>query len=144
MLLYMRFTENRLQRIFILLPIMSIFFISIMNALSAAKLTKYIFIVSVLFIIQIITHIYLFFSGKTCLPVSNKVCNGFAFVIGVIYVLILTQCLHVKRTIFTWVAFCIAMYMVISHIYQLYPIKWVQAFFRKGKSSLKRYDNQAI
>lgn len=102
--------DRRLQRIFILIPGMLIFYYYVFKS----KL----YLVYVLASIQFTTHLYLMYTGKTCTPKINNLCNRFALIIGVIFLCVVV---NYKLGI---IPLLISVYMVVSHIITIYPLRF--------------------
>jgi len=101
--------EQRIQRILILIPGLVLFYFYVFQS----KLL----IVYILATLQIATHIYLLSTNKQCNPRSGKLCNQMALIIGILFMIII---LKYKLGV---IPFCIAIYMVFSHIVTIYPIR---------------------
>jgi hypothetical protein len=113
------------QRIFIFFPLLILFYISIIKTLNDASLQEYTSVVTILFVIQIVTHVILLVSGKSCTPKQNNICNKFAKIIGFIYLFIILLCnTKIKhKNIYFYFSLFVILYIILSHYITIYPIK---------------------
>ena len=110
------------QRIFIFFPLLILFY----NLLITVVLPKYSIIVSILFAIQIVTHVVLLISGLNCTPKQNNICNNLAKLIGFVYLFIIldsgNNIKHKKNWKYYFCLF-VVLYIILSHYITIYPIK---------------------
>jgi len=124
------------QRIFIFFPLLILFYIALIKTV----LPKYSIIVSILFAIQIVTHVVLLISGLNCTPKQNNICNNFAKLIGFVYLFIIldsgSNLKHKKNWKYYFCLF-VTLYIILSHFITIYPIK---GLFEYKNVSLSIFD----
>uniref|UniRef100_A0A6C0AY61 Methyltransferase FkbM domain-containing protein n=1 Tax=viral metagenome TaxID=1070528 RepID=A0A6C0AY61_9ZZZZ len=112
-----------LKKTFIFFPFLILFYFSMIQSLKVAKLEKYNFIVNILFLIQITTHIFFVINNSydVCNPNKNDLCNSFAELIGLVYLVLIIMCFKNKSNMFTYISLVVVFYIILSHFVTIYP-----------------------
>lgn len=114
------YKEAIIQRIFILIPVLILFYMGFLSIVDNKKIKN---ILKIFFSIQIIAHILILLFNKRCTPNENKTCNNFALVIGIIFLYIFI--LYGKKDKIGVYLFCLFVitYIILSHLISIYPLK---------------------
>lgn len=104
----MNIQQRRLQRVLIFLPGLLMFYWYVLQ-------TK-LYLVYGLIAIQVLTHLFLVYSGKQCTPQANNICNRFALWIGILFTGVV---IYHRLGI---IPLFISLYMIVSHLVTIYPL----------------------
>lgn len=110
---------NGLANRFLFFPLLFIFYFSMLQSLKMANLEKYNNIVHILFIMQLVTHLSMLsgiLDSKLCTPTLHGICDKGAMLIGLVYFILIMMCYTRKTNIYTYIATCGVLYIIISHL----------------------------
>jgi len=115
-----------IERCLVFFPSLFLFYYCMYKSLQSAKWLSLFGLVTILFFIQITTHMYLFMTGCRCSPTytnSLPFCNSGALLIGIIYLIITMLCLFRKITTYGFFTLLVSIYIILSHIITIHPLK---------------------
>lgn len=110
------------QRIYILIPFLLLFYKCFYELMSNCNINDKT-IVKLIMILQFSSHIFLLLTNKRCMPNNGKKCSDIALIIGIFYLYYYVKCVKKKWSYKGLFVLFIILYIIISHIIPIYPIK---------------------
>ena len=115
-------TDYTNQRIYILIPFLLIFYRCFYDLISTCNMNDK-NIIKTIMAIQFLSHIFLLLTNQRCMPNQGKVCSNFALMIGIFYLYYYVKCVKTKLSYKGLFVLFIILYIIVSHIIPIYPIK---------------------